>query len=218
MSIKGFYINLDERESRNNTTKLLLKKLKLKDIERFSAIKNESGLVGCYLSHIGCLKLARDRGYNRCIIFEDDITCKNIKKSSKMIKDIYFDNKLDYDVFMPGCWYYYSEWYKTIPNTNILKINKALCTHSYIIDNKYYDTLINHLEEGLKLFIKNKCVSGKNNIDEYLGHLQSKDKWYSYDTILISQYDGYSDNFKENRDFESMIYNIPGVSKGLPSV
>jgi len=212
MSIKGFYINLDDRTSRNTTTKQLLKKLKLKDVERFSAIKNDKGLVGCYLSHIGCLTLAKERDYKRCIIFEDDITCKNIKKSGKMIKDIYFNNVLDYDVFMPGCWYYDSNGYNTIPNTNILKINKAVCLHSYIVDKKYYDTFINHLKEGLKLYLENECKDGQYNNDEYIGLLQARDNWYSYNTILISQYNGYSDNFKEHRDYQSIIYNIPGLS------
>tara|TARA_R110000796_G_scaffold130376_3_gene246009 strand:+ start:50 stop:700 length:651 start_codon:yes stop_codon:yes gene_type:complete len=208
-NIKGFYINLDERKDRNKTTKYLLKKLKLKDIERFSAIKDERGLVGCYLSHISCLKLAREREYERCIIFEDDITCKNINKTRIKINDIYFNETLDYDVFMIGCWYYNKKCYKTIPNSNILKINKAVCNHSYIVNNKYYDTIINHLEEGLKLYLSHNCADGQYNNDEYLGHLQLRDNWYSYDTILISQYDGYSDNFKETRNYQKRIYNIP---------
>jgi len=208
-NINGFYINLKSRPNRNKTTKNLLKKLGLKDIERFNAIVTKKGLVGCYLSHIGCLKLAKERGYKRCIIFEDDIICKNIKKSSKMIKDIYFDNVLNYDVFMPGCWYYTKDCYNIIPNTPYLKINKAVCLHSYIVDNKYYDTLINHLEQGLRLYLSDDCQNGKYNNDEYIELLQQKDNWYSYNTILISQYDGYSDNFEEQRNFMNRIYHIP---------
>lgn len=41
-------------------------------MERFAAIAHSEGLVGCALSHIACLTMAKERGYPEVMIFEDD--------------------------------------------------------------------------------------------------------------------------------------------------
>jgi GR25 family glycosyltransferase involved in LPS biosynthesis len=204
--IQGYYINLKERKHKKKKTEKLLRKLNLNNIERFDAIKDCPGLVGCYKSHIACLENAKNNGYNRCVIFEDDITCKNIEYTKKYINDIYFDDKLNYDVFMIGCWYYNNLCYKE--EEEYFKIHKAVCLHAYIVDNKYYDTLINHLKEGLKLYQDNNYDKKYNN-DEYIGMLQMKDNWYGPKKVLISQEDGFSDNFNEVRCYKTTIYKIP---------
>ena len=46
-----FYINLDRREDRNNNTIRQLKKIGIDNPNRFKAIENDMGIVGCGLSH-----------------------------------------------------------------------------------------------------------------------------------------------------------------------
>jgi hypothetical protein len=56
-----YYINLDHRTDRNESTIKELRKLGIHNPHRFSAIKKDNGAIGCYMSHLEVLKLARDR-------------------------------------------------------------------------------------------------------------------------------------------------------------
>jgi GR25 family glycosyltransferase involved in LPS biosynthesis len=42
--------------------------------DRFNAIKLANGRVGCSMSHLRCLQLAKDRNYDHLLICEDDTT------------------------------------------------------------------------------------------------------------------------------------------------
>lgn len=67
--MRGFYINLDYRTDRRAEVE---RELEGFGMERFSAIRHSDGLAGCAMSHVACLKLARERGYPEVLIFEDD--------------------------------------------------------------------------------------------------------------------------------------------------
>ena len=66
-----FYINLDERKKRNEETKSELKKLRIVNPNRMSAVKLKVGLVGCALSHIKVIQKAKELAWSYCIIFEE---------------------------------------------------------------------------------------------------------------------------------------------------
>ena len=68
-----FFINLDRRVDRLAE---ISEELSLMGIEgeRFSAVDRSPGILGCGLSHLSVLKLARERGYRNVLIFEDDFT------------------------------------------------------------------------------------------------------------------------------------------------
>ena len=78
-----FYINLDKHVDRRNEMEQEFEKMDIIHhnqpnpdnkitYERFSAIKHEIRDVGRGQSHIGILKLAKERNYSTIIIFEDD--------------------------------------------------------------------------------------------------------------------------------------------------
>jgi glycosyl transferase family 25 len=67
-----FYINLDERPDRIPHIEAQLKKIDC-NYERFPAIKNEIGAIGCALSHRECLLEAKKRGLKDVLIVEDDL-------------------------------------------------------------------------------------------------------------------------------------------------
>ncbi len=197
-----FYINLENRPERNGLTISELRKLGIKKPNRFNAITHEIPLVGCALSHIGCLEKAKELGWDYVIIFEDDIKIESKKKCiEKFNKYI----KTDFDVLYLGIWNY-------LPpqkiNEDLGKVVRGSCLHAYIVKSHYYDTLINHLKESIELKIKEPKNNNYNN-DEYIHTLQAKDNWYCITPIHITQRDGWSDNFKEIRNFSQRIKNIP---------
>ena len=72
----GFYINLEYRIDRNDHTINELNKLGI-TLERFNAIMCAAGNIGCTMSHIKCIELAKTRNYPHVFICEDDITFTN---------------------------------------------------------------------------------------------------------------------------------------------
>ena len=69
-----FYINLDKRQDRYAEIEKEFSDMNL-SCERFAGIVHPaSGLVGCGLSHLAVLKLAKERNYENILIFEDDFT------------------------------------------------------------------------------------------------------------------------------------------------
>ena len=68
---KVVYINLDHRTDRNEHMKRMTKTFRDK-VSRFSAIRNERGIIGCSMSHIEVLKIAIRENYENILILEDD--------------------------------------------------------------------------------------------------------------------------------------------------
>lgn len=69
----ALYINLESRPDRCEHVERELKKMNI-NAERMNAIKMAEGAIGCTLSHIRCLELAKERQYPHVFIIEDDIT------------------------------------------------------------------------------------------------------------------------------------------------
>jgi len=70
------YINLEHRTDRLEHVKIELSKLGI-DGERVNAVKSKIGAIGCTLSHIRCLEIAKQRDYEYVFICEDDIQFLN---------------------------------------------------------------------------------------------------------------------------------------------
>jgi len=97
-----FFINLESRKDRLKHVTNELHKLGIEG-ERFNAIKNKNGAIGCTLSHIKCLELAKERDYPQVFICEDDIKFLNPKillQNLKKFKNS--ENGEDWDVIIIG--------------------------------------------------------------------------------------------------------------------
>ena len=196
-----FYINLEHRKERDLITRQELKKLGIKKPNRFNAITHEIPLVGCALSHIACLEKAKELGWDYVIVFEDDL---KIEGKNSLLSKFNKYIKMDFDVLYLGCWNY-------LPpekiNNDLAKVVRAVCNHAYIVKQHYYDTFLQNLKEGIEWKLKEDIRD--NNIDEYHYKLQEKDNWYCITPIHITQRDGWSDNFREIRNYSERIKNIP---------
>tara|TARA_Y100001963_G_scaffold159937_1_gene266321 strand:+ start:1029 stop:1643 length:615 start_codon:yes stop_codon:yes gene_type:complete len=199
---KHFYINLDIRKEKDTITKQELKKLGIKKPNRFNAIKHDIPLIGCARSHMECINKAKELGWDYVLIFEDDI---KIESNKKLIQKVNKFIKYDFDVLYLGCWNYLPP---ISVEKDLSKVVKAVCNHAYIVKSHYYDTFIKNLSDGIKLKLSDPN-NGDYNIDEYHHILQLKDRWYCIVPIHITQHDGYSDNFKEVRNYSKRIKHIP---------
>ena len=87
---KIFYINLDKRDDRKTEIDNELKNYGLYDkVERITAFHTPGqGILGCTMSHLHAIKLAKERNYSNVLILEDDfqftISKENFEKQLQL--------------------------------------------------------------------------------------------------------------------------------------
>ena len=144
----AFYINLEKREDRRKEFEEECKKMEM-TVERFPAIERTKGVLGCHLSHLAVLKKARELGLSNVLIFEDDFEFIVDKETFYTQLKTFFDSKIDYDVLFLSYHIYGGE---IIPlNETISRSDGIQSASGYIVHQKFYDKLIENLEEGYKL-------------------------------------------------------------------
>jgi glycosyl transferase family 25 len=176
-------------------------------IERFEAIENESGAVGCTLSHIQCLKLAIERDYENVMIIEDDIYFTQpewIKKQWSKIFDY------DFDVFMLGMNLFDFE----PVDQNIIRMLGGGTTTGYIVKKHYYEKLLANYKQGLELLFKTGNKS-QYCIDSYaIRTLHHVDRWLAFSNLTVSQVQDYSNIEKRVVNYDCyMLKNIDTLQK-----
>ena len=200
------FINLDERPDRRNYVINELLKIGCNNPERVPAVKMEHGAVGCSFSHIKCLELAKERNYPYVFICEDDITflnptllVENIGKYSKSFLMDYFNVLIIGGNNCP-------------PYSNItkfcIKVLNCQSTLGYIVKQKYYDTLIANMKEGLHFLLKNPLNKREFAVDMYWKQLQKKDNWHMIIPATVTQLPGYSDVEKQNVNYNHLMLDI----------
>ena len=190
-----FYINLEDRKDRKINVEKQLNNIGF-NYTRFNAIKTNSGRVGCSLSHLKVLQIAKQQKLPYVIIVEDDIYFTNINIFKKQLKD-FLNSGINYDVYL------LAGNIRTPPtevSNGIFKINSCFTTTGYIVKEHYYDVLINNIKEGINKLLKNP-KNGYNAIDVYWINLQKKDKWYISKPRTVTQLPDYSDIEKRNVNY-----------------
>ena len=183
----AFYINLDARKDRRDEIEGELKDIDI-PYERFPAIKTSPGIIGCGQSHSAVLKEAKSRGYKNVLVFEDDFKFLVTKEEFKILLKKAFEEVPDYDVIMLGYGMNKSE-----PFTDtLIKVIDAQTTSAYIINEKFYDTLITIWDDGTVKLIE----TGKHwdyALDQIWKSLQPKSKWYAFTKRVGKQRPSFSD-------------------------
>jgi len=140
------YINLDERFDRNTKCKQSLDSVGIYPYYRVPAIKDTIGIRGCTLSHYNIIKHAKDCKYKNILIFEDDFiivdtttfksnlisTLQQIAENNQSPDMLYLGGNLETG---------YNETHSKIDD-NLFRITGAKTTHSYIVYESMYDTIL----------------------------------------------------------------------------
>jgi glycosyl transferase, family 25 len=196
---KIIYINLEKRTDRNQE---ILEELQQFDIpkdkiERFNAIEDEYGFIGCTKSHLQILKLAKERNYENILIFEDDFHFIIHKKSFHNKLNTFFKNyhKI-FDVVMLA--YNLSE---SEPKDDLVGYaRKAQAPSAYIINRRILDELIIVMEEGLQKLINTHHHWLYMNDTSWF-ELQKTKEWYYFIERMGKQRPGYSNLTNQYMDY-----------------
>ena len=184
-----FYINLAHRTDRKEHIETQLKQIGFTNVERFNAVKTANGRVGCTLSHIKCIELAKERNYSHVVICEDDTMFTNVELFQTQLNR-FLSKQHNWDVVLfagnnvPP--------YEQIDETCV-SVTRCQTTTCYMVNGHYYDTLLANYKEGLAKLMHSPEQHISYAIDKYWFTLQLKDNWYLITPLTVIQREDYSD-------------------------
>jgi len=185
-----FYINLEKRTDRRAEIEQELLNAGLTG-ERFNAIPTTSGIIGCGYSHLAVLKMAKERNYKNVLILEDDFQFLVSREEFDKNLSLFFNSQIEYDVCFLAYNICKSEDVQEYPF--IKRAIESQTASAYLVNNHYYDKLIDLYEVNIPLLEKTGYHWIYAN-DQIWKKLQKTDKWYYFTERIGRQRDGYSDN------------------------
>lgn len=182
------FINLAERTDRLSHIQQELKKLSIHNPVRFNAIKTHMGRVGCSMSHLKCLEMAKQAGWQQVFVCEDDAVFTNpnllLNTLSKVPIPVEWDvlivggnNQRPYVHRAPG----------------FIQVHNCQTTTAYIVQQAYYDRLIQNIKEGIQKLLREPKMKHLYSIDIYWKDLQIRDTWWMAIPATVTQLEGMSD-------------------------
>ncbi len=162
-------------------------KLDIKPMISKDATMVSRGDLGCTLSHLKVVKLAKERGYKNYLVLEDDVEFSEtfnadfeswMKQVPADWQMLYFGGNHDLPI---------------IPVTeNVYKIVRTFTTHAFAANESVYDAMIGVLgQEDDKVDI---CISS----------LHCKHNCYVFRPHLAFQRAGFSDILEKNDDYQHL--------------
>jgi Glycosyltransferase family 25 (LPS biosynthesis protein) len=196
-----FFINLNSRTDRLEHVTKQLESIGLVG-ERFNAIKTAVGAIGCTLSHIRCLELAKQREYEHVFICEDDITFLDPDTFVSSLDKFHSNRELDWDVLIIGG--------NIVPPYDSIgdycvRVGECQTTTGYVVKRHYYDVLIDNFRDSVKNLVRDPVNKKEYALDIYWKRLQKSGRWYMIFPLTVVQYDTYSDIEERYTDYRGLM-------------
>jgi len=198
---KILYINLDKRADRKEEIEMELRNHDLvKVAERIQAIETPGqGILGCTMSHLNAIKLAKERNYTNVLILEDDFQFTISKEEFENQLQTFYENNIDFDVCMIS--YNIQQAEQTPQYPFLKKVIEAQTASGYIVHRQFYDKIIELYEWAIPLLRDTKEHWNYAN-DQCWKRLQPTAKWYCFTERCGRQRAGYSDNSEKFEDHD----------------
>ena len=198
------YINLEHRKDR---LEHITKQMNMMGInaERVNAVKMNLGAVGCTMSHIKCLELAKQRDYEYVFICEDDITFRNPDLFKRNLQRFYDNDDINWDLLIIGG--------NNVPPFHQVteycaRVFYCQTTTGYVVKKHYYDTLLKNFRESANGLIREPHNPSTYALDMYWKRLQLQDFWYMITPPTVTQYESYSDIENRSVNYENMMLDM----------
>lgn len=208
------YINLDSRGDRRALFETQIDELQCQypqdfafaPVARFSAIRDtENGAIGCTKSHIECIRIAKNNGWDHVLIFEDDALIIHPEVLVHQVSSFLSRFRDEWDVVL-----FSGNNYPPfkIEAPDCFQIANCQTTGCYLVCSRYYDTLLCNFEEGLAGLIANPGNASVYACDAYWKQLQCSDRWFLITPLCIIQRAGYSDIEKMDVNYEKLMTDL----------
>jgi glycosyl transferase family 25 len=190
------YINLDRRQDRREQFEAEAAKMNL-PVERFSAIERSPGILGCGLSHLAVLKLARERDWPSVLIFEDDFEfLVSPAEFRSQLESALKDEGDNWDVLMLS----YAHEVREPHSKTLFRIQSAQTASGYIVHKRLYTELIDLFERAMESL----ATTGRHwdyANDQVWKQIQPHKKWFGFTTRLGRQRASFSDTSWSHADY-----------------
>ena len=188
------FINLDRRKDRLEEITTELNRMRIEGAIRFPAIEHQRGAVGCMLSHLEILKMAKVNGWHNVLILEDDFMFIVDSATFRETLKSFFNSKITYDVLMLSYNLHVSEEL----NDKVGYARKVYTSAGYIVHNRMYDDLIVSFEKNAPRLEAEPHNHGLYALDACWHILQTTREWLYLKTRIGIQRPGYSDIERRN--------------------
>jgi len=198
------YINLNHRFDRLEHVLKELNKIGIINGERFPAVQMSAGNVGCSISHIKCLEIAKKNEWDSVFICEDDITFTDPDVFNESLKK-FAESNIQWDVLVIGgnnCPPF------QVINDYCVRVQNIQTTTGYIVKKEYYDIILENFKEGLKCLLREPNKKKEFSIDIFWKRLQQRDRWYLLTPLTVVQYYDYSDIEQKVIDYGKMMLDL----------
>jgi len=199
----AFYINLESRPDRKKHIEQQLNLLGI-NADRFNAIKLPNGALGCSMSHLKCLEIAKQNNWPHLLIIEDDILFLNHNLFKKQLNTFLTSHK-EWDVILIG-------GNNVPPYTKIdetcVKVSTCQTTTGYLVNAHYFDTLIQNFRTGIKKLIQFPDLHKIYAIDKFWFSLQQRDNWFLITPLTVTQREDYSDIEKRKTNYTPVMLDL----------
>ena len=221
------YINLDTRPDRKIHCEHELAKLDIPDkvVVRMSAVSVPDRRVGCSMSHLKALRMAKEKGWDRVMIVEDDICFKRPGWLSAALRgalgsEVGFDvlliagnlaKHLHGDRYLGECVVAdcggdgSSSSVHPAPPAMLHRVERCWTTTGYIVNAHYYDTMIDNISDGIKHLLNSPHLGAMFCIDVYWHHLMQRDEFLMITPRTVSQLNSYSDIERRVVDYDWLM-------------
>jgi len=198
------FINLEHRTDRLEHVTNEFEKMGI-NAERVNAVRPSSGAVGCTLSHIKCLELAKSRDYDYVCICEDDITFTKPEIFKDQLNKFYENKNIQWDILILG-------GNNVPPYQQIFEYSARVfncqTTTGYIVKKPMYDIIIKNFKDGVQHLVKNPENKKMYAIDVYWKRLQMQYYWYMITPPTVTQYENYSDIENTNTNYNHLLLDM----------
>lgn len=208
------FINLAHRQDRRET---LLRELERvgsggAEVVRVEAVYDLfNGVKGCYQSHLAALRVAKEKGWNRFAILEDDcVFLGQCEKVGKVLEIFFQELQEEWDVFFLG-----GNYLQVLEHSmQFCRVVSSRRAHAYVVNRPYLKTLEECFQKGYYA-VKDHWFANdsfENALDIFWNPWQRKGRWYAPFESLAEQGVGFSDILHKGVSRSEWLFN--GSSRG----
>ena len=198
----AYLVNLFRRPDRLQETQDEFEKWGIVGVQRIEAVDGSTlpphqnisaGALGLYYTHLNIIRHAKQQGFKNVLLLEDDIE--------------FTPNVLEFDSFMKAvpsdvCLLYLGGHHIQKPtkvSERIVRNTQVFTTHSFVIYEQIFDTILNDLEGKLN---NQDC-----QVDLYLADvIQKRFPSYSFFPNMTTQRPSHSDIENRHTDYNDNIH------------
>ena len=200
------FINLDSRTDRRTHFESQFGNIRLGlQPQRFAAIRNADGAIGCSMSHVACMELAIKKKWDHVLVCEDDATIINPAQLVDQVNHFFNRFNDSWDVLLLA-----GNNYQPFRQESPEAVRVANCqtATAYLVRRPYFETLLANFREGLGKLKAEPTKQPKYAIDQYWKLLQRTGRWYLIVPISVVQRPDYSDISKQHVNYSDAMMQV----------